>query len=434
MMSAPSRDRPKHEPSKPFWLDKMPALVREKIAVLVSDGGQLSDDALCLALTSQLQRLAVMSFIPSDLSIELSRYCLSHGWVNLLVGHIRSVSICNYMNPSTYRRDDERGAFISPLLRLLRKAKVERASVPGIDIFLCALKRSESLRHLAITGGFSHTSLIRNLHHIGPSLSSLHLTCDEKYFQQWDMGSPTCPIECFHAQGWIDVTTSCPNLKHLHLSCRHIEPDTVSLLVHKLPSLASIGVGSPALCRLLDVSEEDIVTLCSLEDVSLENVSGGLELASRIGKSITGFVYTCRPEDKLDDEFDLAQELVKYPRLSSLGLKLSRAELYTLITVIPQLRKLTSLTIVLEWGLFFEEIRDTVIRAIKILRIHRHPEAHVNLRCTVSQFETEDIDERLLRICSIAADEGGKFTYAEDLSDSYSDVNSIECKITLVRK
>lgn len=433
-MSAPSPKRPKHETNKPFWLDKMPALVREKIVILVGDGRQLSDDTLCLAQTSQLQRLAVMTSIPADLSISLNLYCLSHGWVDLLVGHIRSLAIRDYMCPSTYRRDDERGAFIDPLLRLLRKAKVESASVPGIDIFLSALKRSESLRHLAITGGFDHNSLVRNLHHMGPSLSSLNLSCDEMYFAQFEMQSPTCPIKYFHEQGWIDVTTSCPNLKNLHLSCRHIQPNTVSLLAGKLPSLASVGVGSPAVWRLLDVSEEDIVALCSFENVTLENVSGGLQLASRIGKSISGFVYTCRDEDQLDHEFDLAQELVKYPRLSSLGVKLSRAELNTLITVIPLLPKLISLTIVLEWGMFYEEIRDTVLRAINILRIHSHPEAHVNLRFTISQFEADDIDERMVKIGSIVADEGGKLTYMELPMDCDSVGGCIECKVVLVHK
>lgn len=121
-----------------FWLNEMPIDVREKIAKEASQGGRYTDEALKIALTSKLQRNAVMASMSRSLSYELCivddmrTKNLSAEWVDLLVDHVRSLNIdvCFkrfFLAPNPHDMVFE-SSFLSQVLRV---PHLEKAVIPG---------------------------------------------------------------------------------------------------------------------------------------------------------------------------------------------------------------------------------------------------------------------------------------------------------------
>lgn len=400
------RMRARHAKEESFLLDQVPKEIRENIARLVTKGGQCTDDGLNLARTSKLQRRAVLSSMPKHMEFILEARDLTEEWAKLLAGHIFSVRV-DVFDPSDLDDEDYNN---SPLLRLLRAPQLQKAHIPGISAFLCAIRSSTSLRALSVAMCLcAHKSLLLTLRHLGPSLSFLTLICGNGDLTTRSPSLPNCPMLLCNANASGNLVSLCPNLKHLNLNCPHIPPSTISSVVYRIPSLLCMDVISPE--ETIDLSEEDIAALSGLDSVCMENISGGLQVAGRIGSAITG--VSCLVEDNLDAPL----ELVKCPRVRSARLRISLKELKRFTNVVSKLPMLRALTFALrgrhERKVTFEEIKDAAIQAKKILRNCTFPVLTVLLDCAVFPNVWLSRKAEMTKISSLVADEGTELSYTE---------------------
>lgn len=168
------------------------------------------------------------------------------------------------------------------------------------------------------------------------------------------------------------LTSLCPNLEQLLLSCAHLEQGTISNLVNRLPLLT----GMTALNTSQDtfgtsplwLTEADILALRGLETVGLAGVSAGVDVAARVGSPVTHIInfHIC-------SNGDAAMDLVKCPRLVSLCVGLSVAELKRLPDAVPHLPRLVHLVVGFGVGLTVAATQDASIAALSIVRICDHP-------------------------------------------------------------
>lgn len=309
------------------------------------------------------------------------------------------------------------------LIRFLRAPQLEKAAILGLPRFLLAVRSARALRHLSVSMVYSaHRSLVSTLRQLGSGLSKLDLSCVVKDVSDYNLPPPKCPMSLFHADGWNELITSCPNLKHLHICCYHLAPSRVSLLISRLPSLTSMSLSSPAQYEMWELSEEDIAALRGLENVSLDNVSGGMRVVSRVGAPVTSVTYIH------EDEACVTGEIANCPRVSQATIQMKYSELPNCKNVLPQLPPLTSLTVLLEIGVFFDNVKGAVIQVIHILRIDSHPLKQITLKSRVTRFEWISRKKEMTRIRRTALRHGAFLTYEELRSGS----GSIDCKINLV--
>lgn len=169
-----------------FWLDEMPEDVRENIAKFATDEGEDRPTSLSLAATSELQRLAVLSLLPTC-NDSCSSSNLSDQWANLVADHLDRVDINsdNWCNPNSSTGDND------PVLRLLRGKNLNIACIPAKRRFLRAIRNSTSVRDLSLDMlDCSNRSLVCTLRQLGPYLLTLKLKIPRK--TSWETQSAIC--------------------------------------------------------------------------------------------------------------------------------------------------------------------------------------------------------------------------------------------------
>lgn len=402
-----SRVRARRAKEGAFWLDQLPKEVRENVARVVTNGGHCTDDGLHLSRTSKLQRRAVLAAMPKHMDFVLEALDLTEEWAKLLAGHIFSVRV-EVFDAADLDAEDYKD---SPLLRLLSAPQLQKAHIPGISAFLAAVRSSKSLRSLTVDMCLcAHQSLLLSLRQLGPSLSFLTLMCGNADSPTEQTSLPRCPMLLCNASSSSNIGGLCPNLTHLSITCPHMQPSIVSSVIYRLPSLLCVEVISPG--ETIALSEEDLVALAGLESVCVENVSGGLEVAGRIGSAITG--VSCLVEDNLDAPL----ELLKCPRVRTARLRISLKELTRFTNVVAKLPMLRSLTFAIrghhhERKVTFEEIRYAALQAKMILRKCTFPVLTVLLDCAVFPNVWMARSTEMAKISDLVADERTEFSYTE---------------------
>lgn len=405
-----------------LWLDKMPVEIRQRIAIFVS-GGKLTDDGLNLARTSELQRHAVVTSMPRKQNYVLEMSQLSEAWAELLADHCRELTI---MILFPYNRKDSAHQKHALFLPLLRGARLEKVAIQGVKAFLDALIDAKGLRELCVImrrcsrrrgqrlidrSRRSRLSLSTTLRRRGLSLSSLTLKCTERNDARSNPPSNDCPMSLCLGNGSRNLTSLCPALKELVLKCCHIPPSTVAFLICTLPLLESMGLesaGARSLSRVIDLSEEDVVALRTLDRVSLENVAGGVLVAARIGRPVVSVNY------EHPDNLDAALDLVNCPMVREVEVQMGIEEWKRFTYIVPWLSRLRKVDLRLASVLSFKDVEDAVMEAVKIVRMCHQPAANVLLRCRVSGQEGHSKEE-LDKLTSNIANMGGRIEFRENM-------------------
>lgn len=391
-----SRKRAKLTFEKSFWLDKMPRDVRENIARAVSRAaspwGKRTDAALNLAKTSELQRRAVVASMPKYEYYDLDRLDLSDAWAKLLACHIQRVYVFKLHVDAIKDADCND----SPLITLLSAPQLTSASIPCVIPFLIAIRRSKVLESLVVKmRSCSYRSLVCTLKQVGSSLRKLEVTCNEKDASKCSPPSFDCPMSLCDTNGSGIVTTFCPNLKQLRLSCSHIQPATISFLVKHLPSLETISWTS-AYGLFMDISDDDIESLRELSGVSLVNVPGGLQLVSRVSRFIASLFFYVKAADTVP-------QIVKCPRLSLIDVLKGVEGLRNWIQVLPKLPRLRRLYIEMSPNLPFRDMEDATMTVMKIVGAFKDPDVFVGLLVDVERRQMPAITLNMERISSVVA-------------------------------
>lgn len=399
----------KNAEQKRFWLDEMPVDIREQIARFFTGWGEWNDDGLNLARTSELQRRAVLAASSPRIQFLLPNVSrLPDAWAELLADHVRDLTI-SFLGDKKLRYNAHKH---SPCVRMLRGTRLEKVTIPGMRAFLDALRDAEDLRDLCVHMRIcSRRSLLNTLRRRGASLSSLALECGERNVASCNPSSNKCPMSFCLGSGPDFLTSLCPNLKELVLKCPHIPPYLTAFLVDKLPLLESIGVCSPF--EIIDLSTDDIAALRGLARVRLGNISGGVRVATRLGKPVISLTYN-HPDD-----LGAAYELLNCPQLCEIDVEMTIEEMRSFTETAQRLPNLRSAILRLLSDLSFKDVEDVARDAVKILRICNEPNAHIFLECRVPQYEG-DFKEELGKIKSKMAKEGTKIVFLRDWKDPFA--------------
>lgn len=382
----------------PLWLDRLPTEVREKIANLISHGGICNDDALNLAHSSDLLRVAVLASFSSSARYDLYRLNLTEAWTDLLAHHIHEVTVWpphanGFIVTSLHR---------SLIVRMLQAPQLIRAEIPGINAFLIALRSTKALTSLQVTARVGCQPTLRlTLKQLGPLLSKLALACNHcGTSSEHELKPDPCLANMFKQAGWSALTGLCPNLKHLSLECGSMLPSTISTLINGLPFLTSAEFSSSTYCQLL-LSENDVIALRRLDSVSLGDVSGGICEIARVGTPVV------QVRDFSEVTPDSVKELAHCPRVKSIRARVAVEGIKTLTDVVRHLPRLSELHLMLGYMNTLGEIQYAAIEALKIIRIVNLLES-VTVFARIAEGAWHSPIEQMERIRVAVACDGGK--------------------------
>lgn len=200
-----------------------------------------------------------------------------------------------------------------------------------------------------------------------------------------------------------NVISFCPNLDRLILRCCHIQPSTVSFLGDGLEYLDTIDVGNCS--GIIDLSEEDIAALQTIDLVFLENISGGMRVISEIGTSVVSVkqLYPDKPSAFLD--------IVNCQNLMVVWLQMRLGEVKKFLDLHEKLPDLQVTNVkILEPGVKFEDIEDVALHTLKTLRLWNCPE--FCLVFPIFILDLLSIDKEMNKIKSKIIERGGLFSFA----------------------
>lgn len=155
----------------------------------------------------------------------------------------------------------------------------------------------------------------------------------------------------------------------------HIPPSTTAFLIDKFPLLESTELGSYSVSVTIDLPEEDIMALQSLDRVKFQSKSGGMRVVARVGRPVVSV------QNLHLDDLDAALELFNCPQLFEVHLKISNEEMRRFMSIVPQLPRLRIIRLSIDPELSSKDFEDAAMEAVKILHNCYKPSASVSLRC-----------------------------------------------------